>query len=244
MAFPGLRRRGARRPKRGASRGIVRRWIWRALWLIVAAIALPHVILLAYRVVPPPLTPLMVGRLFEGEGLERRWVGLDDVAPALVAAVVAAEDSRFCRHRGVDWTEMRAAVNDYRSDTRVRGASTITMQTVKNLVLWPGRDVMRKGIEIYLAHYVELVWPKRRILEVYLNVAEWGPGVYGAEAAARRHFDRSAAELSRAEASLLAATLPSPRRWQPDRPTAYLSNRAASIRRESERLGPLLDCVH
>lgn len=206
-------------------------------------VAIPHALLLVYRVVPPPVTPLMLARMVEGHGVDRDWVRLEDISPSLVHAVIAAEDNRFCTHRGVDWTEMRAAVGDYWSDDRVRGASTLTMQTVKNLVLWPGRNVVRKGLEVYLAHYLDAIWPKRRIVEVYLNVAEWGPGVYGAEAAALRYFSHPAQRLSAAEASLLAATLPDPLRWHPDRPTAYVSNRAASIRRRIGQLGPLLDCV-
>ena len=213
------------------------------MWALVALIAVPHLLLLVYRLIPPPVTPLMLLRLTEGAGLSKDWVGLDAIAPSLAEAVIAAEDNRFCVHGGVDWTEMQEAVGDFWTSDRVRGASTITMQTVKNVVLWPGRDVVRKGIEIYLAHYLELIWPKTRILEVYLNVAEWGPGVYGAEAAANTYFGKTARQLSRAEASLLAATLPNPRRWRPDRPTAYLSSRAASIRRRTGQLGPLLDCA-
>lgn len=243
MASVRFRGSKKRRQPRAPTHGLAQRWLRRVLWIVLGILALPHAILLIYGVVPPPVTPLMVVRLFEGEGFERSWVGLDAVSPALVSSVIAAEDNRFCTHHGVDWTEMRAAVDEYLADTRVRGASTITMQTVKNLVLWPGRDVARKGIEVYLAHYLDVIWPKRRILEVYLNVAEWGPGLYGAEAASRRYFGKPAADLTREEASLLAASLPDPRRWRPDRPTRYLSDRAASIRRGIDRLGPLLDCV-
>jgi monofunctional biosynthetic peptidoglycan transglycosylase len=185
----------------------------------------------------------MLMRLTEGAGLSKDWVPLEQMAPSLREAVIAAEDNRFCVHRGVDWDEMQAAVGEYWESDRVRGASTITMQTVKNLALWPGRDMIRKGVEIYLAHYVELIWPKQRILEVYLNVAEWGPGLYGAEAASQRYFSKPAARLSPAEAALLAATLPNPRRWRADRPTGYISTRATSIRRRMGQLGPLLDCT-
>ena len=229
--------------KSGAKAAWRRRWVRRAAWTVVALAALPHLLLLLYRLVPPPVTPLMIGRLAGGNGLDRDWVRLDEISPALAQAVIAAEDNRFCTHSGVDWTELRAAMNERRSDERMRGASTITMQTVKNLVLWPGRDVLRKGVEIYLAHYLDAIWPKHRIIEVYLNVAEWGPGVYGAEAASLRYFGKPASRLSVTEASLLAATLPSPLRWRPDRPTPYISNRAASIRRRIGQLGPLLACV-
>ncbi len=189
------------------------------------------------------MTPLMGIRLAQGEGLTRDWVRLDEMAPSLAAAVLAAEDSRFCSHGGIDWTEMRNAIDQYRTDDRVRGASTITMQTAKNLLLWPGRTFLRKGVEIYFAKYLELVWPKRRILEVYLNVAEWGPGVYGAEAAARRYFGKAARRLTAHESSLLAAVLPNPRRWRPDRPTAYISRRAGTIGVRSAQLGSMSACV-
>ena len=233
-----------RRPRRRSKpRGLRRSWVRRALWVLLALFAFPHLLLLLYRLLPPPVTPLMLMRLTEGAGLSKDWVTLEEIAPSLREAVIAAEDNRFCAHRGVDWDEMQAAVGEYWNSDRARGASTITMQTVKNLVLWPGRDMIRKGIEIYLAHYVELFWPKQRILEVYLNVAEWGPGLYGAEAASQRYFGKPAARLLPAEAALLAATLPNPRRWRADRPTGYISTRAASIRRRTGQLGPLLDCT-
>jgi monofunctional biosynthetic peptidoglycan transglycosylase len=244
MRFWFLRRgRGGSRTIAAAPAATRPRWLRRALWILAALVFAPHALLLVYRLVPPPLTPLMVIRLVQGEALERRWVGLDAVSPSLAYAVIAAEDNRFCTHGGVDWAEMQSAIDDYQSGERTRGASTITMQTVKNLVLWPGRDVVRKGIEIWLAHYLELIWPKARIVEVYLNVAEWGPGIYGAEAAALHYFGKAARRLSPLEASLLAAVLPSPRRWRPDRPSGYVSGRATIIRRRTDQLGPLLDCV-
>lgn len=218
-------------------------WARRLLWVLLAMIVGPHAILMVYRLVPPPATPLMILRLADGTGLKRDWVGIDEISPSLVSAVIAAEDNRFCQHDGVDWTEMRSAFDDYQSDDRVRGASTITMQTVKNLVLWPGRNLVRKGIEMHLAHYLDVIWPKRRIVEVYLNVAEWGPGIYGAEAAATHYFRKPARRLNQREAALMAAVLPNPRRWRPDRPTAYISSRADTIARRSHQLGPLLDCV-
>ena len=190
----------------------MRRWRRRLLLALVALVALPHLLLLVYRVVPPPATPLMVLRLTDGTGFDRDWVRLDRISPELARAVVAAEDNRFCAHGGVDWQEMQSALDEYRSDDRVRGASTITMQTVKNLVLWPGRDVLRKGIEVYLANYLEVIWPKHRIIEVYLNVAEWGPGIYGAEAAANRYFGKPARQLTRRDVPLGAAVHCAPTR--------------------------------
>lgn len=203
----------------------------------------PLVVLALYRFVPPPGTPLMLIRLVQGEGLDKRWTSLEGIAPAVAQSVIAAEDNLFCRHGGFDWKAVRLALDEWEGGGRLRGASTITMQTAKNLFLWPGQSWLRKGIEAYLAAWIELLWPKRRILEVYLNVAEWGPGVYGAEAAAQAHFDRSAARVSERQAALLAAVLPNPRRWSAGAPTPYIRERATVVGRRVAQLGPLLDCA-
>ena len=152
---------------------------------LLAVLLAPPALLLVYRLVPVPITPLMVIRLIEGEGLRKDWVPLGAIAPALPRAVVAAEDNRFCAHFGFDWQELGGQIDALLTGERARGASTITMQTAKNLFLWPGRDFLRKALEAVLTPQIELLWPKRRIVEVYLNVAEFGPGIYGAEAAAR-----------------------------------------------------------
>jgi monofunctional biosynthetic peptidoglycan transglycosylase len=203
----------------------------------------PPALLLVYRFLPVPITPLMVIRLAEGEGLRQRWVSLEEIAPVLPQAVIAAEDNRFCEHVGFDWQELQGQIDALRAGEPARGASTITMQTAKNLFLWPGRNLLRKGLEAWLTPQIELLWPKRRIVEVYLNVAELGPGIYGAEAAAQAHFGKPASALSRQEAALLAAILPNPRMWSPSRPTAYLQGRARTIRTRIEQLGPMLECV-
>jgi monofunctional biosynthetic peptidoglycan transglycosylase len=210
--------------------------------LLVVLLA-PSAILLLYRYLPVPLTPLMVIRLVEGEGLRKQWVSLDAIAPVLPQAVVAAEDNQFCGHFGFDWQELEGQIDALLAGESARGASTITMQTAKNLFLWPGRDLVRKALEAWLTPQIELLWPKRRIVEVYLNVAELGPGIYGAEAAARAYFNKPASAIGRQEAALLAAILPNPRMWAPDRPTAYLQGRARTIRTRIEQLGPMLDCV-
>src|SRR5690606_11160795 len=160
----------------------------------------------AYRFVAPPASALMVWRLAQGHGIDYRWVALDHIAPALPAAVIASEDSRFCSHGGVDWTALGAVFTAIADDPEAapRGASTISMQAVKNLFLWPSRSYMRKALELPLALVVDLVWPKRRTVEIYLNVVEWGPGIYGAEAAAQHHFNKPASALTRAEAARLA----------------------------------------
>src|SRR5262249_55846238 len=205
-----------------------------ALVLFVAA----HALILVYRVLPPPVTPLMLIRLAEGEGMTRSWVPLAEISRWLPAAAIAAEDNRFCRHRGIDWDEMAEAWREYRGGERMRGASTITMQVARNLLLWPGRDFVRKAIEAYLALVIDLAWSKARIMEVYLNIIEWGPGLYGAEAAAQAYFRKPAAALTPREASLLVTVLPNPREWHPDRVTSFLSERTVVVRERIEQLGP------
>lgn len=186
--------------------------------------------LLLFRFVDPPLTPLMVIRSVErGALVSYRPVGLSSVAPALVRAVIASEDARFCFHHGIDLGAVQEALEDYGETGRLRGASTITMQVARNLFLWPGGGFVRKAVEAPLAVALDVFWPKRRILEVYLNVAETGPGLFGAEAAARGHFGKAAARLSQAEAARIAAVLPNPNRWNAARPTAYIERRTSVI---------------
>ena len=210
--------------------------------LLIVLLA-PSALLLVYRFLPVPITPLMVIRLLQGEGLHKAWVPLEAIAPALPYAVIAAEDNRFCEHAGFDWRELEGQIDRLRAGGRARGASTITMQTAKNLFRWPGRDLVRKALEAWFTPQIELLWPKRRIIGVYLNIAEFGPGIYGAEAAARTYFGKSAGELGKGEAALLAAVLPSPRSWSPARPTKYLQRRARTIRTRIDQLGPMLGCV-
>jgi monofunctional biosynthetic peptidoglycan transglycosylase len=212
-------------------------------WAIVAYVGVPLAAGLVYAIVPVPITPLMVWRLFEGEGLHKTWVSLDAISPRLVAAVIAAEDNLFCQHQGIDWKSLGDAVRDFRAGRRARGASTITMQTAKNLFLWPTSNFARKVLEPYPTLVLELLWSKRRIIEVYLNVAEWGPGVYGAGAAVREHFGKTPDELTRREAALLAAVLPNPRRFDAGNPSNYVAKRATVISRRIGQLGELLDCA-
>ncbi len=204
---------------------------------------MPIFMTLLYRVVPVPLTPLMVIRLAQGEGFSKDWVPLSEISPFLAQAVVAGEDNRFCEHGGYDWTALQAAFSDYLEGDRLRGASTISMQTAKNVFLWDGRNLLRKLLEAPLTLLIEGIWPKERIVEVYLNVVEFGPGIYGAEAAARDHFGKPAAKLTRFEATLLAAVLPSPRTRSASQPTGSLRSRARTIAKRIDQLGPLLDCV-
>lgn len=193
---------------------------------LLAVLLLPVGLIAVYRYLSPPITPLMVIRLFEGEGINKDWVPLNRMSPDVGRAVIALEDTAFCSHSGFDWGEVASAVEDRLKGEPLRGASTISMQTAKNLFLWPDRHVTRKLLEAPLTVLIETLWDKRRILEVYLNVIEWGPGIYGVEAASHTYFGKSASQISRGEAALLAAVLPNPRRWSPARPTNYIRKRA------------------
>jgi monofunctional biosynthetic peptidoglycan transglycosylase len=234
------RARKRREPPTPPLRRRLARILLRPLLILLLA---PPVLLLAFSFLPVPITPLMVIRLIEGEGLQKRWVPLEEIAPALAEAVVAGEDNLFCQHWGFDWQSLLGEIDSHLAGESARGASTITMQTAKNLFLWPGRSVVRKAFEAWLTPQIELLWPKQRIIEVYLNLAELGPGIYGAEAAAEAAFDKPARSLSSYEAALLAAVLPNPRAWSAARPTPYIERRAATLRSRIEQLGPMLDCV-
>ena len=179
----------------------------------------------------------MLMRIFENPWPDDRgpirkyWTGYDGISPNAVRAVLAAEDMRFCQHDGFDWRAIREALRESDNGGRRRGASTISMQTAKNLFLWPARSYLRKAFEAYFTALIELVWPKQRILVIYLNIVEWDEGIYGIEAAARFHFGKSASILSEREASLLAAVLPNPRIYSASAPGEYIRDRARLIRR-------------
>jgi monofunctional biosynthetic peptidoglycan transglycosylase len=166
----------------------------------------------------PPVSTLMLARWATFHGVERTYLPLARISPRLVAAVVTSEDALFCRHHGVDWGALNEVINEADEDGPSRGASTITMQTAKNLFLWPQRSAIRKGLEIPLALTLDRAWGKKRVLEVYLNIAEWGPDLFGAEAAATHYFHKNAADLTQREASLLATALPNPILRDPSRP--------------------------
>jgi monofunctional biosynthetic peptidoglycan transglycosylase len=196
--------------------------------LLVLAL-LPFGGVLIHRFAPVPLTVLMVREGLAGNGLDYRWTPLKDISPHLVASAIASEDARFCSHRGFDLKAIEQALKANEQGGRVRGGSTISQQTAKNVFLWPGRDWVRKGLEAGYTVLIETVWGKRRIMEVYLNVAEMGPGVYGAEAAARHWFAKSAADLTPREAARIAAILPAPRRYNAGKPGPYVRRRAARV---------------
>jgi monofunctional biosynthetic peptidoglycan transglycosylase len=197
--------------------------------LLLIAVVMPGLQAAFHRYVPVWITPLQVQRIAEGHGLIRDWTPLDAISPELIRAVIASEDSQFCSHWGFDFREIRNAFREWKSGEGLRGASTISMQTARNVFLWAGRDPARKALEAYMTPWIEAVWSKKRIMEVYLNVIEWGPGLYGAEAAAQRYFGKPAADLTRREASLMAAVLPGPLQWSPAEPTAYIQRRAGTI---------------
>lgn len=196
---------------------------WTALGLLAGFTAL----IALYAVIHPPST-LMLGRWVTLRDVDRRWVAFDAISPRLADAVVMSEDAQFCSHHGVDWGALREVIVEP-EDGPSRGASTITMQLVKNLFLWPSRSYVRKALEIPLALAVDLAWSKRRILETYLNIVEWGDGVFGAEAAAQAAFGKSAAALSTREAALLATALPNPLRRQAGRPSRLHQRLAAVV---------------
>ena len=213
----------------------------RLLWLgLLALPVLLLVTILLYAFVPVPST-LMLGRWLTLQPVERQWVPLSEISPNLIRAVLAAEDQRFCSHRGVDWVELNAVMED--EDGPSRGASTLSMQAAKNVFLWPGRSYVRKALEIPLAMAIDFTWGKPRVVEVYLNVAEWGEGVFGAEAAAQRYFGKPAARLSPGEAARLAGALPNPLLRDPAKPSRALQSATARVQRRVGQLGPLGDCA-
>lgn len=191
----------------------------------------PVMVTAIYRFAPPPITWLMVQRVVEGKGFDRRWRPLDEISPRLVRAVIAAEDAKFCEHHGFDLAAIERAYESNAKGRKLRGGSTISQQTAKNVFLWPGRSYVRKGLEAYFTVLIEVIWGKPRIMEVYLNSIEWGPGVYGVEAAAQKNFGVGADKLTAAQAARLAAILPSPLKWRAAEPGPYVKRRSGTITR-------------
>ena len=221
------------------------RWQRWVLGILGFMIAWPLVMTLVYGVVPPPITNLQFFRLFSGDGLNKSWMSLNEMSPNLYRAVIASEDARFCAHHGVDWVEFQDAVADATVDKEgpTRGASTISMQTAKNIFLWDGHSFVRKVLEMPLALWMDFIWTKRRMIEVYLNVVEWAPGVYGAEAAAQFHFKKSAAKLTRREAALLAAILPNPIKRSAGKPSRRVKAIASRIQFRMGGMDAYLTCI-
>lgn len=238
---------GAKRNKEtGAVRrpGRVRRWLRRLVLLCLLLMLASVVQVLALRFIDPPFSTFMLARQLEaasagqwGGAVDYQWRDARQISPYLLVAVIASEDQRFAEHRGFDLDAIRKAAERNASGGKLRGASTISQQTAKNLFLWSGRSWVRKGLEAWYTLLVEMLWPKQRILEVYVNIAEFGDGVYGAQAAAHRYFGEDAANLTPAEAARLAAVLPSPRRYSVADPGPYVQRRTGQIQRQMRQIG-------
>jgi monofunctional biosynthetic peptidoglycan transglycosylase len=207
--------------------------------LIVAAL------LFILRSVDPPGSTLIWSQQIAGAEIDRRWMPLSSISPNLVRAVIASEDNRFCFHNGVDLKELEAVIEQAETagEDASRGGSTITMQVAKNLFLWNSRSYVRKAIEIPIAYGIDAIWPKARVMEVYLNIAEWGPGIFGAEAAAQRYFRKSARNLTEREAALLAVALPNPSLRVPNQPSQRMLRLASVVERRARLVGNRAACA-
>lgn len=218
-------------------------------WTVVFFFASTILAVVAYRWLPVPVTPLMlirsVQQVHRGEHVRLRhhWVPLDSISKYLPVAVIASEDQRFLEHSGFDFDAIDQALKEQQAGKRRRGGSTISQQTAKNVFLWPTSSWLRKGLEAYFTVLIELCWDKERIMEVYLNSIEMGDGIYGAEAVAQLHFGRRAADLTRPDCALIAATLPNPLKFSSKHPSAYMLKRQTWIMRQMRHI-PLLDSNH
>lgn len=227
-----------RAPRRGLLRRLGR-WLFAIAWRGALALAVVLVLLTLIGNAITPVSTLMIGRWATLQPVNRTVVPLEAISPHVPRMVIASEDARFCRHAGVDFDELFKVIEAGAE----RGASTLPMQTAKNVFLWPQRSYLRKAVEIPLALWLDLVWGKRRLIEVYLNVAEWGEGVFGIEAAARAHFGKSAAELTRREAALLATALPNPRGRDPGAPGAGHRRLAENLMARERGSGDIFGCL-
>ena len=226
----GVRKRTAKRPAR------VRRWIAGLAIAVTVLLALGVLLTLPLRWFDPPTTAFMLQDDSGRDPLLHEWRDWEQLGPAAGLAVVSAEDQRFGDHFGLDLDAIRDSIEDAQDGGRMRGASTISQQVAKNLYLWPGRNFVRKGLEAYFTLLLEACLPKKRILEIYLNIAEFGPGIYGIAAASRYYFGKAPSHLYDSEAALLAAVLPNPRRFRVDEPSAYVRERQAWILGQMQRL--------
>jgi monofunctional biosynthetic peptidoglycan transglycosylase len=232
--------------KRSTLGSTIRRLPWpvRAVGLLLLVLLLLPYLVTPFYAFGEPVSTVMLWRRLTNERVQRQYVPLSRISPALALAVIVAEDGRFCVHHGVDFAEIRAAINEADDLADVRGGSTITQQLAKNLFLWPGHSWLRKALEFPLAFWIDLVLTKRRILELYLNIAEWGPhGEFGAEAGSRYAFGKSARELSRYQAALLAAVLPNPVRRNAHAPRPGLRRLAGLYVRRAARASGTASCL-
>jgi monofunctional biosynthetic peptidoglycan transglycosylase len=236
LDLPGQKRR------RGS---FVGRWLRRVMLLALFVLLLPYLLLPVYRIEAiRPVSTLMLYDMLRGAPVTREWVEFEDIAPVLVQSVMMSEDARFCAHDGVDWESLNTVIEETLEGETTRGASTIAMQTAKNLFLWQSRSFLRKGMEIPLALAADYVWSKRRLMEIYLNIAEWGPnGQFGVEAGARRAFNKSAANLTAGEAALLAAVLPNPIRRSARTPGPAVRRIAGRLQARAAASPAIDDCL-
>ncbi len=230
-----------RNSRKGSS--LTRRLFRQLIKIVCVLILIPVVLLPLYRYVNPPLSSVMIWKRLGGASIVRQWVSIDDISPHLVRAVLVSEDARFCAHSGVDLKEVEAVLDDIGDGESPRGASTITMQMVKNLFLWSDRSFLRKGLEVPLALYAELVLSKERIMEIYLNIVEWDHGVYGAQAAARHYFNIPASRISPGQAAQLAVTLPAPVKRNAAGPGQQMRKLAAIVAQRADKSGAYVTCV-
>jgi monofunctional biosynthetic peptidoglycan transglycosylase len=218
-------------------------WLRRALRVLLVIAAAILLSIVTFRFINPPITPVMLAEKLRGHTLRREWVPLKDMSRQIPIAAISSEDGRFCAHWGVDWSAVKEAIDEGGGLRAFRGASTIPMQTAKNLYLWSGRSYVRKAIEVPLAYVMSALWSKARMMEVYLNVAQFGRGIFGVEAASRYYFNKSAADLTRREAVLLIAALPNPRFRNPAKPSRRMLLVARSIERRLPIMVPRSACV-
>lgn len=211
---------------------------------LVFLLILPYILLFLYMVPQiHPVSTLMLKDYATFQTVERDWLPIEEISSNLVNAVMMSEDGQFCSHKGIDWHQLTLVLNSASSDAPSRGASTISMQLVKNLFLWQGRSYFRKTLEMPLALGADLILSKKRIMEIYLNIAEWGDGIYGAEAAAQHYFNKSARQLTPQQAALLAVTLPNPKTRNPAKPDAAMRRVAKIIQTRAQKAGPYVSCV-
>lgn len=230
--------------KKQKPRGKTRKWSIRFLKALCVLIVLPFLALPLYRFIDPVSVPMLV-RYITLRPVSRDWLTMDQLSDRLKASVLMSEDGQFCEHNGVDWPAMKMVVDDFRAGKRVRGASTISMQLVKNLFLWNSRSYIRKVLEVPLALYADLVLPKQRILEIYLNIAEWGPnGTFGAEAGSQHFFAKSSQAMSWQRAARMATTLPNPAARNPASPSRTHNNIARIIENRAHVASPFITCVY
>lgn len=226
-------------------RSLLRRLLLWCLALVLLLLLMPYLLIPLYKLPEiRPVSTLMLAETLSGRAYERQWVGFDDIAPVLVQSVMMSEDGQYCAHSGVDWEALNLVIDDALEGEVTRGASTIPMQTAKNLFLPSTRSVLRKALEIPIAMWMDVVWSKRRLMEIYLNIAEWAPGIYGIEAASQAYFGVPAAKLSARQAALLAVTLPNPIKRNAANPSRGMTRLAGVIEKRASQSGAYIKCLY